>query len=271
MATCNAVRPVACSILGNMLQQCSSSWSARNVSHLNVSALTHLQGISLNTTRRAEDRPNKRIIGTNRVLTTASTTANGSDGAPTTDVVKKNESSVPLTENESTNVQSIKGSSPRPLLRSLAGDLDEFLPTVRSLRQMLDSMDRMFDDPFFSPARQMLPLGSKQLRNRIRTPWDVMEDEKAYLLRVDIPGFSKEQVKVYVEEGHLVIKADQGSEEKNSKFASRSYGTFSSRLLLPENVEFEKISAELTNGVLIVTVPKLEKPPKKDAIDIRVL
>lgn len=136
---------------------------------------------------------------------------------------------------------------------------------------MLDSMDRMFDDAFFSTPRQMLPLGSKQLRNSIRTPWDVMEDEKGYFLRVDIPGFSKEQVKVYVEEGHLVIKADQGSEETNSKFASRNYGSFSSRLLLPENVEFEKISAELKNGVLIVTVPKLAKLPKKDLIDIRVL
>jgi len=64
---------------------------------------------------------------------------------------------------------------------------DPFLPN-RSLRQMLDTVDRLFDNSFptlYSPSQS----------STLRTPWDVLETDNAYKLRFDMPGLSKEEVK----------------------------------------------------------------------------
>jgi HSP20 family molecular chaperone IbpA len=56
---------------------------------------------------------------------------------------------------------------------------------------MLDTVDRVFEAPFFStPATTTNPPISASLRS----PWDVMEDEDSFRLRIDMPGLSKEEV-----------------------------------------------------------------------------
>ena len=61
---------------------------------------------------------------------------------------------------------------------------------TRSLRQMLNSVDRLFNDPFFdTPA-------PGTVASNFRTPWDVKEDGDAFSLRFDMPGLSKEEVTI---------------------------------------------------------------------------
>lgn len=134
---------------------------------------------------------------------------------------------------------------------------------------MIDTMDRVFDDPFFGRSR----IGHHgSLVNASRPPWDFVETEDAFRMRIDLPGLSKEEVKVYVEEGNLVIKGEHNEANKadENQWASRTHGSYSTRILLPDNVNTEQIKAELKNGVLSVSVPKVFEKPKKNLIDVQV-
>jgi len=134
------------------------------------------------------------------------------------------------------------------------GLVDPFSP-VRTMRQMLNTMDRLFDDAF------MLPSSSRGVSRddalSVRTPWDIIENENELKMRFNMPGLSKEDVKVSVEDGVLVIKGSHKKEEsENDSWSERSYSSYNTRLALPENCEMEKIKAELKNGVLNITIPK---------------
>lgn len=134
---------------------------------------------------------------------------------------------------------------------------------------MIDTMDRVFDDPFF--ARAAPAAVAPPFLNSSRPPWDFKETEDSYRMRIDLPGLSKDQVKVFVENGDLIIKGEhkdeESKEDSEDRWESRSYGSYSTRILLPENANIEQIKAELKNGVLFVSVPKLSKP-QKNVIDI---
>nr|ACN40804.1 unknown [Picea sitchensis] len=160
-----------------------------------------------------------------------------------------------------TRTQKVADQKPRAVERAteispseMTGLVDPFSP-MRTMRQMLDTMDRLFDDAFMFPTSSRGT--SRDNSSSVRTPWDVMENEKEFKMRFDMPGLSKEDVKVSVEDGVLVIKGGHKKEEgeKNSSSA-RSYSSYNTRLALPENCEMEKIKAELKNGVLNITIPK---------------
>ncbi|XP_010918304.1 small heat shock protein, chloroplastic [Elaeis guineensis] len=133
--------------------------------------------------------------------------------------------------------------------------LTDPLSPMRTMRQMLDTMDRIFDDAMSFPGSGRTSVGE------IRTPWDIMENENEVKLRFDMPGLSKEEVKVSVEDDMLVIKGEHKKEEAGSKgedswWRGRSMSTYNTRVLLPENCDRDKVKAELKNGVLLVTIPK---------------
>lgn len=158
------------------------------------------------------------------------------------------------------------------LRRAPARDLDpsSFLdiwdPFVgsRSLKQMLNTVDRLFD-PFWGSA------APAAVAVDFRTPWDVKEDDDAFRLRLDMPGLSKDEVKVSIEDGDLVIKGEHKAEDqKEDSWSSRSYGSYHTRMTLPDNAKVEEVKAELKNGVLHVAVPKSKEAPKNNVVDIKV-
>lgn len=136
-------------------------------------------------------------------------------------------------------------------------------PTARTVQQMMETMDRMMEEPLVynggwpsaSPPADTVSYG------RGRTPWEIKEGGTEYKLRFDMPGMTREDVKVWVEEKMLVVKAEKQpkttSEGENADdWSAKSYGRYSSRIALPENVKFEKIKAEVKDGVLYITIPK---------------
>jgi len=102
---------------------------------------------------------------------------------------------------------------------------------------------------------------------------DIAEDDKEYVINAELPGITKEDVKVSVENGVLSISGERKTEkeEKGKKFhrIEQSYGTFVRSFTLPEGSSGEKISAEFRDGILKVHVPKDEKAKAK-AIEVKI-
>ncbi|KAL9266955.1 Small heat shock protein, chloroplastic-like protein [Drosera capensis] len=140
------------------------------------------------------------------------------------------------------------------------GLVDSFSP-MRSMRQMLDMMDRIFEDAMTFPGGV-----------EVRAPWDVMEEDKEVKMRFDMPGLSKEDIKVSVEDGDtLVVQGEhkkEGGNDGDDSWARRSYSSYDTRLQLPDDCEVDKIKAELKNGVLFITIPK--KEVERKVIDVQI-
>jgi len=102
---------------------------------------------------------------------------------------------------------------------------------------------------------------------------DIIEDEKEYLVKAELPGVARENVHVTVEKGRLSIKGERHfeKEEDGKKYhrVERSYGSFLRSFNLPENADAEKVEAEFKDGVLFVHLPKQEKPKPRE-IEVRV-
>ncbi|NKE73294.1 Hsp20/alpha crystallin family protein [Nitrospiraceae bacterium HYJII51-Mn-bac16s-1-B09] len=96
---------------------------------------------------------------------------------------------------------------------------------------------------------------------------DIIESEKEYLIKAELPEIKKEDVKVSVEKGVLTIQGErkQEKEEKGKKFhrIERSYGAFERSFTLPDDADQGKVSAEFKDGILSVHLAKSEKAAPK--------
>ena len=100
---------------------------------------------------------------------------------------------------------------------------------------------------------------------------NVLENEHNYEIEVAAPGMNKEDFKVHIDEnGNLAIEMEKKTEEKDEKrhghYLRRefSYSKFQQTMILPDDVERDKISAKVENGVLNVIIPKVEKAKPED-------
>ncbi|KAI7982527.1 17.6 kDa class I heat shock protein 3 [Camellia lanceoleosa] len=103
---------------------------------------------------------------------------------------------------------------------------------------------------------------------------DWKETPEGHVFKADLLGLKKEEVKVEVEEGRILQisgERKKEQEEKNDKWLriERSSWKFLRRFRLPENAKVEEVKASMENGVLTVTMPKVEeKKPEVKSIDI---
>ncbi|VFQ99451.1 unnamed protein product [Cuscuta campestris] len=103
---------------------------------------------------------------------------------------------------------------------------------------------------------------------------DWKETPEAHVFKADVPGLKKEEVKVEVEEGRVLQISGERSKEKEEKSdtwhrVERSSGRFLRRFRLPENARVDQVKAAMENGVLTVTVPKVEQK-KPDVKNIQI-
>jgi HSP20 family protein len=133
--------------------------------------------------------------------------------------------------------------------------LNEFFPPTigNTLIQATENMNRIFDNFNVNPFQLM---------------GQVKEQDDCYKLRYEVPGLTKEDVKITVNDGILTIKGDhkaeeeKGSPEEDEYWSSKSYGYYNTSLSLPDDAKVEDIKAELKNGVLNLVIPRTEKPKK---------
>ena len=130
--------------------------------------------------------------------------------------------------------------------------------------QSSDVLYRFFDDDILSQLSgdQACPVAI-----------DVVEEKEQYVLKADLPGINKEDIKVSVENGILTIEGERKSEtEQQDKLVhrvERSYGRFVRTLNVGTNVDTGKIQASYKDGVLQLIVPKTEAAKPK-SVDIKV-
>lgn len=107
---------------------------------------------------------------------------------------------------------------------------------------------------------------------------NIKESEKSFSLELAAPGFSKENLKIDLEENLLTLYAevkventeDQGA-ENTEKYTRRefNYRSFKRSFTLPETVDVNNIEAEYKNGILYVLLPKVEKAKTQKQISIK--
>ncbi|KAJ4725687.1 Class I heat shock protein [Melia azedarach] len=135
----------------------------------------------------------------------------------------------------------------------------------------LDVWDPFKDFQFSSSLSSQFPQETSAFVNT-RVDWK--ETPEAHVFKADLPGLKKEEVKVEIEDDRVLQISGQRNIEKEDKNdtwhrVERSSGMFSRKFRLPENVKMDQIKASMENGVLTVTVPKLDvKKPEVKAIEI---
>ncbi len=131
---------------------------------------------------------------------------------------------------------------------------------------------RNFDD-FFSNLNQNIAKRPIQ-EGMLSADWipavDIIEDDKSFVIKAELPEVDKEDVSVNVDKNILTISGERKSEVKDEKEhrIERSYGSFSRSFSLPDNIDDSKIKAESKNGMLYLTIPKAAEKQKLKQIEI---
>ncbi|HXG93199.1 MAG TPA: Hsp20/alpha crystallin family protein [Blastocatellia bacterium] len=144
------------------------------------------------------------------------------------------------------------------------------LMSVDPFRELFDlqrGINQLFDESFGKTLREEAALSAW-------TPAvDVYEDENAFLIKVELPEVSREDVKVNLDDNTLSITGERRleNEEKRDGYhrVERAYGQFYRSFTLPSNVNTEAINAQFKDGVLRLSIPKKEEAKPKQ-IEVKV-
>jgi HSP20 family protein len=131
-------------------------------------------------------------------------------------------------------------------------------PLTRDSRELARSFDRLFDETFggfFGPPAARADTAS-------RSPaLDVAESERAYAVKLEMPGVKKEDVKVTIEGRRVTVQAQSQTEEEKKEsdriiYRERSVASYARSFTMPVEVDQAGASAKLENGVLALELPK---------------
>ncbi len=103
---------------------------------------------------------------------------------------------------------------------------------------------------------------------------DIYEKDGKYHIEMDVPGYSKEDIKIEAEKDSLIITAERNEEkneeDENKKYIHRErrYGKYQRSFYL-QDLDSDNIEASFNDGVLKITIPKKEEEQNKRLIDIK--
>ena len=142
------------------------------------------------------------------------------------------------------------------------------------MRRFTQNMERLFEDfqgfsfpNFFST--DLTPFRMEFETGEWLPQIEVLQTNGQFMVRADLPGLTKEDVKVEITDEFLTISGErkQETEEKREGFyrSERSYGRFYRQIPLPETTQTENAAATFANGVLEITIPapKAVAPTRK--------
>src|SRR5438309_9256708 len=116
----------------------------------------------------------------------------------------------------------------------------------------------------WDPLRDLLAL-HEQIGQLVGTdapgwtpPVDLYETSAAFVLTAELPGLSRDQIDIQVEDSRIVLRGERGGQAPCEQYhrVERGHGRFSRAFALPEPIDVARVSAELKDGILTVTIPK---------------
>lgn len=137
----------------------------------------------------------------------------------------------------------------------------------RAMRGFTHNFDSMFNSFFRTPeSKSNCDCG---FMPRV----DIVNEKEAVKIDIELPGMTKDDIKVTIENDILTIsgerKAEVEQEGKNYIRTERAYGTFSRSFTLSDEIDTEKISADYKNGILSLSLTKQEKAkPKEISVEV---
>ncbi len=137
----------------------------------------------------------------------------------------------------------------------MANNLIRFDPFTDMARfDPFRNIDELFSDFPLMPTRRSMGMAPPRIR------MDVTEDDQNYLVKADIPGVTKDDIKVAIDGNQVSVSAEM-KEEKEASGAGmlckeRHYGQQYRSFTLPQDVDDTKAEAKYENGVLQLTLPK---------------
>ncbi len=152
------------------------------------------------------------------------------------------------------------------------------------MRRMAEDIERLFDSDFGRVGFGMSPRltsGWSPLRSEGRLAealWapqvETFRRENNLVVRADLPGLTKDNVNIEVEDDTLMISGERNDENKDERDdyyrTERTYGRFFRAIQLPEGVDADKIDATFKDGVLEVTIPAPKvQTPRNRQVKIR--
>jgi len=135
--------------------------------------------------------------------------------------------------------------------------------TTRTNRDLFPMMYSLFDD-FLSNA-----FNDEQSEANKMMPMDVSEREKEYVIRANMPGISKDNIKISVSNNNELTIEGRQEEEKSEKNETvyryeRYKGNYRRTISMPDVCDIDNIEAKLEDGVLTLKVPKREPSPARE-------
>jgi len=122
-------------------------------------------------------------------------------------------------------------------------------------------LDRFFEE-FMSPNFKRKD-GLETSHGGFHPQCEVSESKEGYHMKFDLPGISKDQIKIELHENQLTVsgerKEERNVEDKKTHFSEVYYGSFTRSFTFPTQVDAEKVLAEYDNGVLNINIPKSEQ------------
>lgn len=155
---------------------------------------------------------------------------------------------------------------------------NQSIPSLFSHRdEFVTSFDRVFNDLF----EEMFPSSTKELGVGLFTKGaypkvNVVDEDTQVVIEAEVPGLTKDQVSIEVQDGILTIRGGKQQTEQRDrpgKYIHRELkqSTFARSFQLNENLDVDKITAKFESGILVLQLPKkvIEKKPEVKRIDIK--
>ena len=121
----------------------------------------------------------------------------------------------------------------------------------------------------YDPIRQM----GERVAEWVAPASEAAGNDNAYQIAVELPGVAEEDIHLSVEDGVVMLKGEKRTEREEKGetwfFSERQYGSFSRSFRLPPDAEGEKVDAQLKDGVLNITIPKMV-PKKQETAKVEI-
>jgi HSP20 family protein len=139
-----------------------------------------------------------------------------------------------------------------------------FAEMEKRFRELEKRFEDIFPGDWGMPTRWEMPEWSRLSKMELKVPKvDIVDRDDDILVRADVPGVKKENLDVSLTDNTITIKgstSEEKKEEKGDYYRSETMkGEFSRTMSLPSDVDGSKAATTFKDGVLEVTVPKVEK------------